>query len=190
MNHALLRRILIGIWLVVVSVALYVFLFQRGRIQEELEHATALSILAGGAFYLFFGAIRGFTLLPATTLVVAAIPFFPPVPLFVLTLAGILVSSASIYWFSEALHLDELLAEKHRARMTQLETALRRYQLPVIIAWSFFPLAPTDLICYVCGVLKIDFRKCLLGVGIGEGVICAIYTFLGDQALRALHLRF
>jgi uncharacterized membrane protein YdjX (TVP38/TMEM64 family) len=189
-NHARLRRILIGIWLVVVSVALYVFLFHRERIQEEIEHATALSILAGGAFYLFFGAIRGFTLMPATTLVVAAMPFFRPVPLFVLTLAGILISSASIYWFSEALHLDELLAEKHRARMTQLESALRRYELPVIIAWSFFPLAPTDVICYVCGVLKIDFKKCLVGVGIGEGVICGIYVFLGDQALRALHLRF
>ncbi|MEO8683048.1 MAG: VTT domain-containing protein [Vicinamibacterales bacterium] len=190
MNHARLRRILIGIWLVVVAAALYLFIFHRDRIQQEIQDATALSMFAGGAFYLFFGSIRGFTLMPATTLVVAAIPFFRPVPLFALTLTGILISSASIYWFSEALHLEELLAEQHRARMTQLESALRRYELPVIIAWSFFPLAPTDLICYVCGVLRIDVRKCLLGVGIGEGVICAIYIFLGDQALRALHLRF
>ena len=190
MSHATLRRILIGIWLVVMSAALYVFFFHRGRIAEEIQNATALSILAGGAFYLFFGAIRGFTLMPVTTLVVAAIPFFPPLPLFFLTLTGILLSSASIYWFSEALHLDELVGEKHRVRMVQLEAALRRYELPVIIAWSFFPLAPTDLICYACGVLKIDFKKCLLGVGIGEGVICAIYIFLGDQAMRTLHLRF
>ena len=190
MNHAVLRRILVGLWLVVVAGALYLLFFHRDRIQLEIQNATSLSILAGSAFYLFFGAIRGFTLMPATTLVVAAIPFFPPVLLFILTLSGILISSASIYWFSEALHLEELVAEKHRVRTQQLESALRRYELPVIIAWSFFPLAPTDLICYVCGVLKIDFKKCLLGVGIGEGVICFIYIFLGDQALRALHLRF
>lgn len=190
MNHALLRRILVGIWLVVMSAALYVFLFHRDRLQQEIQNATALSIFAGSAFYLFFGSIRGFTLMPATTLVVAGIHFFSPVRLFVLTLTGILISSASIYWFSEALHLEELLAERHQARMEQLKKALRNYELPVIIAWSFFPLAPTDLICYVCGVLKIDFKKFLLGVGIGEGVICAIYIFLGDQALRALHLRF
>lgn len=190
MNHALLRRILIGLWLVVMASAFYVFFFHRDRIQQEIQNASSMSIIAAGAFYLFFGAIRGFTLMPATTLVVAAIPFFSPVPLFVLTVIGILISSASIYWFSEALHLDELVAEKHRVRMAQLESALRRYELPVIIAWSFFPLAPTDLICYVCGVLKIDFKKCLLGVGIGEGIICAMYIFLGDQALRALHLRF
>lgn len=190
MNHALLRRILLGIWLVTVSAAFYVFFFHRDRIELGIESATSLSILAGSAFYLLFGSIRGFTLMPATTLVMVALPFFSPPRLFVLTLAGILISSSSIYWFSEALHLEELLADKHRARMDQLERAIRRYELPVIIAWSFFPLAPTDLICYLCGVLKVNFGKCLLGVGIGEGVICAIYIFLGDQALRALHLRF
>jgi hypothetical protein len=41
----------------------------------------------------------------------------------------------------------------------------------------------------VCGVLKVDFRKCVLGVGIGEGIICAIYIFLGDYALRAFGLK-
>jgi uncharacterized membrane protein YdjX (TVP38/TMEM64 family) len=45
------------------------------------------------------------------------------------------------------------------------------------------------LICYACGVLEVDFRKCVLGVGIGEGLICAIYIFLGDYALRSIGLK-
>ena len=61
--------------------------------------------------------------------------------------------------------------------------------MPIIIGWSFFPLAPTDLVVYVCGVLRVDVRKCLLGVLIGEGAICAIYTFAGDALLRAWHFR-
>ena len=52
---------------------------------------------------------------------------------------------------------------------------------PIVILWSFFPLAPTDLVCYVCGALKVDLKKCLLGVVIGEGAICAIYIFMGTQ---------
>jgi uncharacterized membrane protein YdjX (TVP38/TMEM64 family) len=63
---------------------------------------------------------------------------------------------------------------------------LQRHELPVIIGWSFFPLAPTDLICYVCGGLRVNFPKFLLGVLIGEGTICAIYIFLGGEALRWL----
>jgi uncharacterized membrane protein YdjX (TVP38/TMEM64 family) len=189
MNHARIRRVLVAVWLAVVSGALYLFVFQRDLIRLELLHAASFSMVVGGLVYLFFGCLRGFTLLPVTTLVVAAVPFFPPAPLFVLTLLGILISSASIYVFAEALHLDEVFTRKHQRRIDDLKAALQKYELPVIIGWSFFPFAPTDLICYVCGVLKIDLRKCLLGVGIGEGVICAVYIFLGDYALRALRLR-
>jgi len=188
-THAQLRRLLLTVWFVVVAGALYLFLFHRDALQRELQSASSVSVAAAALLYLFFGSVRGFTLIPSTTLVVVALPFFRPGLLFVLTLAGILISSASIYFFSEALHLDELVARRHQRAMDRLKDLLQRYQMPVIIGWSFFPLAPTDLICYVCGVLEVDFRKCLLGVAIGEGAICAIYIFLGDYALRWLHFK-
>jgi uncharacterized membrane protein YdjX (TVP38/TMEM64 family) len=190
MSHARIRGLLVIVWLAVASGALYLFFFHREPLQREFETAAMVSIVAGTLIYLFFGCLRGFTLIPSTTLLMVAIPFFPPTWLFILTLIGILVSSASIYLFSEALHLDELLARKHERQVKQLKAVLQRYQLPVIIGWSFFPFAPTDLVCYVCGVLEVDFRTCLLGVGLGEGAICAIYIFLGDYTLRILHLRW
>jgi uncharacterized membrane protein YdjX (TVP38/TMEM64 family) len=189
LNHARIRGLLLAVWLTVLSGALYLFLFKRGLVQRELQQAASVSMLAGGLVYLFFSCIRGFTLIPATTLIVAALPFFPPAPLFVLTLIGILISSASVYLFSEALNLEEMVARTHQHRFDSLKAALQKYELPVIIGWSFFPLAPTDMICYACGVLEVDFRKCVLGVAIGEGIICAIYIFLGDQALRAIGLK-
>ena len=63
---------------------------------------------------------------------------------------------------------------------------MTRRELLIVTAWSFFPIAPTDMVCYVCGGLKVDIRKCLLGVVIGEGAICAIYIFLGAHALQWL----
>ncbi len=189
MSHARLRGILIALWLVLIIGASYLFFFHREALQRELQNAESVSMLAGALVYLFFGCIRGFTLIPSTTLLVFALPFFPPTRLFLLTLLGILVSSASIYWFSEALHLEELVARRHQRKVDGLKAALEKYELPVIIGWSFFPLAPTDVIVYVCGVLRVNFGKCLLGVGIGEGAICAIYVFLGDQTLRMLLFR-
>jgi uncharacterized membrane protein YdjX (TVP38/TMEM64 family) len=148
-----------------------------------------LSFFAAAALYLTFGCIRGFTLIPSTTLVLAAVPFFQPAPLSALTLIGILISSTSIYFFAEALHLDELFAALHGARLERLKRAMSRYELPVIIAWSFFPLVPTDLICYACGAFRVRFWKCLVGVAIGEGAICGIYIFLGDSLLRTMGWR-
>jgi uncharacterized membrane protein YdjX (TVP38/TMEM64 family) len=183
-NHARLRSILGTAWLIGVGVAIYFVAFHRDAIVDRLEAATTASLIAGGAIYLLLGCLRGFTLIPVTSLVVIGIVFFPPVPLFVLTLAGILVSSASIYYFAEALHLDELLQQKHGRQLDRARTLLDRFGLPIIIGWSFFPLLPTDLICYLAGVLRIRFLTCIVGVAIGEGAICATYIFLGDWILR------
>jgi len=189
MGHRRLRLLLVGLWLVVVSVTIYAFITRREALQHALADASSASFLAGAAVYLLFGCLRGFTLIPSTTLVVAAIPLFPPVPLFLLTLVGILISSSSIYFFAESLHLEEVFAGLHGARLARLKSAMARYELPVIIGWSFFPLAPTDLICYACGIFGVRYLTCVIGVAIGEGGICAVYIFFGDWLMRLLHWR-
>lgn len=184
------RFVLLGLWAVVVVATLYFFFFQREAAQRALQGTMSTSLVLAGCVYLLLGCVRGFTLLPVTSLLVVGVAFFPPWPLLALTLMGIVLSSASVYWFSEALHLEEVfLKPKHVRVMERLKTLLQRHELPIIIGWSFFPLAPTDLIVYVCGVLRVNFWKCLLGVLIGEGAICAIYIFLGDHALRLFHLK-
>lgn len=180
------RYWLIGLWVVVVTAALYLYFFHRALVQSGLTDALSVTSLAAAFVYLLLGSVRAFTLIPATFLVLAAVPFFTPVTLLVLSLAGILISSGSIYWFSESLRLDELFERKHKAGVDRMKALLQRNELPIIIAWSFFPLTPTDVICYVCGVLKVDFKKFLLGVLIGEGTICFVYIFFGGYVMGTL----
>ncbi len=184
-----MRRLLVGVWLTAATAALYVYFFHRERLEDLLDGATTTSLVAGGAVYLLLGCLRGFTLIPVTSLVLLGIVFFRPWPLFLLTVAGILASSTCVYYFAEALHLDEVLRRKHLRRMTQLEELLGRYGLPIVIGWSFFPLLPTDAVVYVAGVVRMRLVKVLLGVTIGEGAICALYIFLGDWLVTGLGLR-
>jgi uncharacterized membrane protein YdjX (TVP38/TMEM64 family) len=163
-----------------VGAALYLALFHRDVIVDRLRVTTEASMIAGGALYLALACLQGFTLIPATSLLIIGLLFFPPVPLFFLTMAGALISSASIYYFSGALHLEELLQRKHADQIDRVRTLLDRHGLPIIIAWAFFPLTPTDLICYLSGVLRISICKMLLGVAIGKGAIVAIYLYLGS----------
>jgi len=183
-RHRRVRAVLLLVWTLVVGASFYLFFFHRQAVQRELQNAMSVSLWAAGLIYLLLGCVRGFTLIPVTPLLALGVLFFPPVPLFGLTLIGIAASSASIYWFAEALHLEETFSRKHLALMEKLRALLRRREFPVIAAWSFLPIAPTDLICYICGVLRIDFRKCLFGVLLGEGAICALYVFLGHHFLR------
>ncbi len=183
------RLLLAILWLAAAGGGLVAVLTHRDLVRAMLAEAASVSIVASGLLYLALGSVRGFTLIPSTTLVLVAMAFFPPVPLFVLTLAGILISSASIYWFADALGLAALLERRHASAVGRLTRLSQDHELLIIIGWSFFPFAPTDLICYVCGVLRVNFLKFLIGVAIGEGTICGVYIFLGDQALRWLHLR-
>ncbi len=185
MRHQRLRYVSLVIWLAVVSAALYMYFFERTFIEVHLEDAFGVGAVIAAGIYLALGAVRAFTLVPATFMLVVGMPFFQPWPLFLLTLAGIVITSALFYWFSEALQFNEEFERKYPAQIAQIRRALERHQLPIIIGWSFFPLVPTDLICYVCGALKIDFKKTLFGVALGEGAICAIYIYFGDYLLRS-----
>ena len=180
MNH---RKVLLWLWLALLTPALYFYLFERESLQRLLATLADSPPRWAYAIYLILGCIRGFTLVPATYLVVAGMLFLSPVPLYLLTLVGIIVSSAAVYYFAEAMQFDRLFERRYGVKVARLRDLLARRQLPIVVIWSFFPFAPTDVVCYVCGALKVDLVKCLLGVAIGEGAICAVYIFVGRQAL-------
>jgi uncharacterized membrane protein YdjX (TVP38/TMEM64 family) len=177
------RFVKLGVW--ALFVAAFAFLYYRyfPLWGSGLTQLAATSAWLAYALYLLLGAVRGFALIPVTNLLVLAIPLFPPVPLLLMTLLGIAISSASIYLFAGSLKLGEYLSRKHARQMERLQTALRRNPATIVTAWSFLPVVPTDLICYVCGVMKVSFRRFMLGVIVGEGAICAIYIFAGASLL-------
>jgi len=180
------RAFALTLWIAVVSGALYLYFFQRDALQRLVLEVADTPPFWAYALYLVLGCLRGFTLVPATYLVVMGMLVLPPIPLFALTIAGIIVSSAAVYYFAEAMKLDQFFERRYSSQVARLRRLLARRELPIVIAWSFFPVAPTDLICYVCGALRVDLKKCLLGITLGEGTICAIYIFLGTQALAWL----
>ena len=178
------RYLFLAIWFPVLAGALYLYFFRRDFVATELRDAMSASSLAAASIYLLLGVLRGFTLVPATFLLLVAMPFFRPWVLLALTLPGIAVSSSACYWLAEVLHFAEVFERKYPVHISRLKRLLQRHQLPIIIGWSFFLILPTDLICYVCGSLRINFKKVLIGVLIGEGSVYAIYIFLGDYFLR------
>lgn len=178
------RYTLFALWVMIAGGALYLYFFQREAVQAQMRDALSASFWVASISYLVIGSFRAFTLVPATFPLLVAMPFFDPWVLMALTIPCIAISSSICYFFAEAIHMDEVFERKYPKQIRRLKELLQRYQLPIIIGWSFFLLLPTDLICYVCGSLKINFKKFLFGVIVGEGTVYAIYVFLGDYFLR------
>jgi len=182
-------RFRIAVWILCAASFLYFYYSRHDSLENGMRSAAAVSTFVAYGLYLLLGSIRGLTLVPSAGLMLLAIPFFPPAPLFALTVLGILISSTSIYYFSRSLHLAEYFERKHKAKIEGMRSLLQKNPTAIVVVWSFFPLAPTDLICYLCGVLRIRFDRFILGVLVGEGAICAIYVFVGDNLLRMLNWR-
>lgn len=92
-------------------------------------------------------------------------------------MVGTLITSYLIYYFSQALQLDDYFERNHKRSIAMIRKWLVRYELPVIIVWGMLPFTPTDLICYIAGTLNINIRKMLLGVLIGEWLVCIAYIW-------------
>jgi uncharacterized membrane protein YdjX (TVP38/TMEM64 family) len=183
-HNRAVRYGLFTLWVAIAIGALYLYFFQREAVQSELRNALSTSFWIASISYLLIGALRPFTLVPGTFPILVAMPFFDPWVLLGLTLVCIAVSSTICYWFAEAIHMDEFVERKYPNHIRKLKQLLQSYQLPIIIGWSFFLFLPTDVLCYVCGSLKINFKKFLFGIMIGEGTVYAIYIFVGDWFLQ------
>lgn len=160
------------------------YFFQPDFLQSHIARITGVSMYLGYAVLLLAGALRGFTLIPSTYLILIGLLFFPPLPLFLVTMTGIIISSLSVYYFADFLNLDEFFERHHRERVVQVKSALEKNELPIIIFWAVSPFLPTDVICYVCGTLEVDVKKFILGICIGESIIVGIYVFFGTHLLE------
>ena len=190
MKKALQNKQLIvaGVWLLVLVSVLYVYFFHQEFLHMQFARIADTSIFLAYAVLLLVGSLRGFVLIPATYLIVLGLLFFPPWPLYFIIVAGIMISSACVYYFSEFLHLDLLFENKYHKQVAWVRRGLQKYELPIIIGWSACPFLPTDLICYICGTLRVNMSKFLLGLFIGETVMCAVYIFVGHRIMEYLQV--
>lgn len=175
------------LWFVLIVAALLAwFLYPEVFAPSSIQRFLTANLPFGLGLYFVLNVLRGFLLIPLTPLLLAGILVFPPLPLFLVTLVGIGVSSALIYWLSRQLRLHQFFRRHYPSQLDRLTALLNKAELPVIMLWSFMPFTPTDLIVYVCSVLHIRAWKTLGGVLVGEAAICAIYIFGGAAGLALL----
>ena len=185
-THHKINHAIRAIWLFVVVAALYLYFFERDFIEGQITRISDAPLYLRYLVFLALGCLRGFTLIPVTYLIIMGLLFLPLKPLFILTMAGVMVSSTVIYYFSEFIHLGEFFEHKYPKQITKLRSVLEKNEFPIVILWSMFPFTPTDVVCYVCGSLEVNIKKFLLGIFIGEGITCALYIFFGKEVVKFL----
>ena len=76
---------------------------------------------------------------------------------------------------------DRLLEERYPKNRLLKKNMHGNRSFWIIAGWSFFPLVPTDLICYVAGMVRLPFRKVVGPLMVGEIPLVTIYVYLGSE---------
>ena len=178
---------IVAVWILVIVGGIAAYISDPSRFAPE-NIAAFLNEFQGPIWliYLFLSAVRGFTLLPSTPLVIAGTLLFPEQPWTVLAISifGILISSRMIYWFSDLVGFDQYFQSKKPLHVEKIRKRLEHpLGLAFVALWAFFPLVPTDAVCYVAGTIRMHFLKFIIAVFVGELVLCSIYVFAAGRIL-------
>ena len=173
------------IWLLLITCILsFYFVYQDFFDPQNLKQFFSDNIYISLTIYFILGALRGFTLLPSTPMVLAWALVLPLLPLFIVNLLCVFTSSTIVYYWGKYLWFDKYFNKKYPTQIAKLKSALNWKEIPVITIWWFFPLVPTDLICYTSEIMRIKLRKVLVWVAIGEWIITAIYIFWSSEIIE------
>lgn len=184
------RVTLLTAWAALICASLY-FYFSNPTAFSAANIAGFIGTFQSEIWLVYFAmsALRGLTLLPSTPLVLAGAMTFPDQPVAVLTtsLAGIALSSTMIYFFSELLGFTEYFERHDPARVHSIKARLEHpLGFLFVAAWAFFPLVPTDLVCYLAGTTRMNYWRFILAVLFGETILCSIYVFGGGSLLNLI----
>jgi uncharacterized membrane protein YdjX (TVP38/TMEM64 family) len=179
------RRLLTYAWIAVV-------LSFCGWYFARPEHFTPESfqrLLTGWGAWAFPGfvlvsIVRGLVLVPSTPIVIAGGLFFPEAlpAVLIVSMVGIIVSASLLYRFPGFAGYDRVLAEKYPAKLQHLREKLGRPgAIWFVAAWAFFPVVPTDLICYAAGLVRMPYNRMIAGIILGELPLVSLYVLAGAK---------
>lgn len=174
-------------WAIFVIIILWFYISNPGFFHpKHLKKLFEFNLPLGLIIFFILWTIRWFTLIPLTPLLLVWILVLPPIPLYIVIISWIITSSSIIYYCWKYLEFDKYFEKRHPKEIKKLKKALLWKELPVIISWAFFPLVPTDVICYVWEVIKIKLSKIVLWVVIWEWIVCALYIWWWESILKFL----
>ena len=184
------KNIAYRLWLLCIVTLIASYIFYPEKFTVEYIISFVQSFKTEILFvYIAVSLIRGFFLIPSTIFVVAGSIIFPEQSLLVLTISmlGVLFSATCLYYFSDSIGFSEILEKKYPQQVTSWKARLNRPGSTwLVLGWSFFPLVPTDIICYVAGIVKLPFRYMILGVFVGEAILNIGYIYFGSNLIPNL----
>ena len=132
--------------------------------------------------YIGLLVFRCFVLIPPTPFLFLGLVLFPGSSwlIILLTLGSVVLSASFCYFFAKEMGWHLYFQKQYPKQMSKIEFQLNKPKsIFFVMIWAFMPVFPTDLICYVAGVVGMPFRILVTGIVIGQLPMLYIYSKIG-----------
>jgi len=189
-NLKQIKKIINYLWIsVVLFILIYLFLHPTAFSAENLSVFLQKFGHWVWLVYIIISFLRGIFLFPSTPFVFAGAILFPEKLILVgiVSILGILFSATLLYYFSDAIGFGDYLSKKYPKKIEKARIQLNKPQGKwLVAAWAWFPFVPTDIICYVAGLVQMRFSIMITGIFLGETILISLYLYLGKDILSVL----
>ena len=186
-NLKQIKKIINYLWIsVVLFILIYLFLHPTAFSAENLSVFLQKFGHWVWLVYIIISFLRGIFLFPSTPFVFAGAILFPEKLILVgiVSILGILFSATLLYYFSDAIGFGDYLSKKYPKKIEKARIQLNKPQGKwLVAAWAWFPFVPTDIICYVAGLVQMRFSIMITGIFLGETLLISLYLYLGKDIL-------
>jgi len=165
-------RVVTAVWLLAAVAAVAYGLLNPGFFTQE-SMVRVMERWGSWAFggFVAVSLLRGFLLVPSTPVIVAGSILFPTslASVFFVSIVGIVIAASALYHMPALGGYDALLERRHPQRVGRLKRQLVKPRaFWFVVAWSAFPLVPTDVICYAAGLVQMSYRRMIFAMLLGE----------------------
>ena len=173
------------VWLAICAAVLITLLINPDLLNRD-NISQFLNSLGPGAFGVYFVLClsRALLFIPVTPFILGGAIAFADRPILVIatSMLGILVGGFLVYRFPRLGSYDEYLESKYPEMIEKIKGHMHApYSFWIVAGWSFFPLVPTDLVCYVAGITKMRFAMLASGLFIGSLPMNILYVYGGAE---------
>ena len=180
------------VWLGIVAIIL-IWLLLNPEIASQESISNFLNGLGAMALlvYVLVSLTRAVLMIPSTPFVLAGAISFPdmPVVVWLISATGVVVGAFLVYSFPSFGNYDAFLEGKYPDKIAFLKEKMHsKFAFWIIAGWAFFPLVPTDAVCYVAGMAKMPYKKMIVPLLIGQLPLATLYIFLGTEIGEWLRL--
>ena len=180
------RKVLKYIWLSLLATVLLLYIFRPNYFTSEfLANALDGNEQLISIVYVAFVLLRSLFFIPSTLPLLIGIALFPGRLdfLLIVNMIGIMGGSILLYYAANFFTPDDFFSSKQIKGLQKVKEKINRFGFSIVLVWSFIPIVPTDLICYVSGATKMNLAKFLVSLFIGELLLVSLYIFTGKELI-------